>query len=164
MDASPATTKSAASQAAAVRSQRRRRGSAIRDPRRPPRTAPARNAASAVNDRAIENSDTPAAAKPRNTTFPVMFAVKTLPNPSTLTASTMPVTKVRTSKNRGKEYCSFNESAACVIGMLDSSLPSSPHLPHRIETHNYNRDSTALIRPSYSRVNPEVLHEHLYGI
>src|SRR6266542_5780961 len=65
---------------------------------RPPITAPRRKAASAALDRAKESPGDPAAAKPRKTTFPVLFAVNTRPRPNTLAASTSPVTTVSPSR------------------------------------------------------------------
>jgi len=46
---------------------------------RPPINAPIRNATSAVSERINERPGTPARAKARKTTFPVMFAVNTCP-------------------------------------------------------------------------------------
>src|SRR6185503_1769692 len=93
LEASAATNSRAASQTATVVSQLRRTP-ACADPRRPPINAPIKKAPKEVAERAMENPDVPATAKPRKTTFPVMFAVKT-PNPRTLTASTIPVTRLR---------------------------------------------------------------------
>src|SRR5262245_61520385 len=61
----------------------------------PPITVPRRKATSAAVEHRNENSSAPAAAKPRKATLPVMLAVKTRPRPSTLAASTSPVTPVR---------------------------------------------------------------------
>jgi hypothetical protein len=49
---------------------------------------------SAVDERATDSPGTRAVANARIKTFPVMFAVKTLPRDRKLTASTRPVTAV----------------------------------------------------------------------
>src|SRR5215472_511272 len=60
----------------------------------PPQSAPAMNAKRDAADRAAESPCTPAKAKARNTTFPVMFAVKTCPSAIKLRASIRPVLNV----------------------------------------------------------------------
>ena len=77
---------------------------------RPPSIAPTRKAKSAVNERAMDSPDTCAVANARRTIFPVMFAVKTRPSDRKLTASTMPVTTVITSRTYGMTFS--------VVGLL----------------------------------------------
>ena len=80
-----------------------RRVPSVRDPgsartgrrSRPPHTLPPANADNAAIERAAEMPGAPPAAKPRKTTFPVMFAVKMWPSPRKLIASTRPVTTVK---------------------------------------------------------------------
>src|SRR5437899_1085447 len=96
IETSAAANSSPASASANVRSQRRRLTPAMATRRRPPSAAPARNATRDVDERETESPGTPAAAKPRKNTLPVMLAVKMWPSPRKLTASTNPVTPVRT--------------------------------------------------------------------
>src|SRR5262245_20033139 len=69
-----------------------------------------------VNARATENPGTPAAAKPKKTTLPVMLAVKTRPSPRTLTVSISPVVTVNTTRTLG------NGSGLLGVVMMEVSL------------------------------------------
>ena len=77
--ASAAANSSTASTAKAVATQRCCGPVARRAASLPPAIAPARNAPRETAERGIESPGAPAMAKARNTTFPVMFAVKTWP-------------------------------------------------------------------------------------
>ncbi len=70
-----------ASAASVSRVHRRREPAATWAATRPPAAAPSRKQASEVAVCGTEKPGAPAAAKPRTTTLPVMFAVKTRPRP-----------------------------------------------------------------------------------
>src|SRR5262245_44070500 len=109
------------STAATTRSQRRCVSPDTAVARRPPQAAPTKNAASAVAQRATEYCGAPARAKPQNTTFPVMLAVKTRPRPSTVIASTIPVVAVNIRRTKGNG----SNGVAVVLATAALGLPEA---------------------------------------
>jgi hypothetical protein len=91
-----------ASISAAANSQRRNGLPAKAFPVRPATRAPARKAVVAIIQPATWKCGVPATANPRKTMLPVMFAVNTLPTPSTLIASTKPVVTESTKSSQGR--------------------------------------------------------------
>src|SRR5438445_731984 len=136
-----AVNNSAASAPNATPVQRCRGPALMRVATRPPITAPRRNATTAVPDRGADNPFPPAAANPRNTTFPVIFAVNTCPSARQLTASTRPVTTVSPS-SRGARMGSGDDADAVMFPPLEGCYRAVP-LPAPMCTRAPSRRSSA---------------------
>src|SRR6185295_1284615 len=93
-----------------------------------------RNAPSDASDRGAESPSTPAAANPRNTMLPVIFAVNTRPNPRKLTASTTPVTNVRINK-AGRTRSLFSAIQRLASSQNARQSQPRPHNPASPSTH-----------------------------